>query len=95
MTEQEVKELLKNNLKEKFVFNFFKKEKLDESILEKYIGHFDEPYQFEKIVLEKTPENWWIEFVKDNFYVEELWSCISKHQILSESFIEKHSDKVI
>ena len=95
MTEQEVKELLKNNLKEKFVFNFFKKEKLDESILEKYVGYFDPLYQFEKIVLEKTPENWWIEFVENELDIEDLWYFISRHQNLSESFIERHSDKVI
>ena len=94
MTEQEVKELLKNNLNKVFVFRFFKNEKLDEEILEKYVGYFDPLYQFEKIVLEKSPEKWWIEFVENELDIQYLWTCISSNQKLSESFIDRHSKEV-
>ena len=94
MTEKELKELLKNNLNEDFVSNFFVKEKLDEEILEKYVGYFDPLYQFEKIVSEKTPENWWIEFIENEFDIEELWLYTSFFQKLSKEFIERHSNQV-
>ena len=94
MTEQEVKELLRNNLNICFISDFFVINKLDESILEKYIGYFDEFYRFEKIVSNEVPEGWWIEFVENELDIEDLWYFISRHQILSESFINKHSNKV-
>ena len=94
MAEQETDKLLKNNLNKDFVYNFFITNKLDEYILEKYIGYFDEFYQFERIVSNKVPEEWWIEFVENKFGIKELWDIISFSQILSEVFIERHSNEV-
>ena len=94
MTEQTVNQLLKFHLNEDFVYDFFKNYKLDEEILEKYVGYFDPLYRFEKIVLEEEPENWWIEFVENEFGIKKLWYMISRFQELSEGFIERHSKKV-
>lgn len=44
--------------------------------------------------MQKTPENWWIEFVKDNKFEDSLWKIVSSFQDLSEPFIERHFDKV-
>ena len=90
MTEQEIKELLKNNLNEYYVYNLFINEKLDESILEKYIGYFDPLCQFEMIVTNKIPESWWIKFVENESVIKKLWDIISTFQKLSEEFIERH-----
>ena len=94
MTEKKLSQLLRNNLNKDFVSDLFAKEKLDESILEKYIGYFDEFYQFEKIACNEVPEDWWIEFVENEFGIEELWDMISIFQELSEEFIERHSNEV-
>ena len=94
MTEKKLSQLLRNNLNKDFVSDFFAKEKLDEDILEKYIGYFDPLYQFEKIVLGEVPEDWWIEFIENEFGIEELWDMISIFQELSEEFIERHSKEV-
>ena len=94
MTEKELSQLLKFHLNEDFVSNLFVNEKLDEDILEKYVGYFDEFYRFEKIVCNEVPEDWWIEFIENEFGIEELWYYISKFQDLSEKFIERHFDKI-
>ena len=94
MKNKKISNLLKNNLNEQFITYFFKNEELDESILEKYIGYFDELYQFERIVSNEVPEDWWIEFVENEFDIQYLWTLISEYQILSELFIEKHSEEV-
>ena len=95
MAEQETDKLLKNNLNKDFVYNFFITNKLDEYILEKYIGYFDEFYQFERIVSNEVPEDWWIEFIEKEADIYLLWCLISVYQILSKSFLEKHSNKLI
>ena len=94
MTEENMKELLKNNLNKNYISKFFEYENLEEEFIERYIGYFDEFYQFEKIVSNEVPENWWIEFIENEFGIEELWSLISVYQKLSEGFIERHSNKV-
>ena len=94
MTEEEVSQLLKNNLNEDFVYDFFITNKLDEDILEKYIGYFNLLYQFEKIVLEEEPENWWIEFVEKEINIQYLWNYISCFQKLSENFISRHFNQL-
>ena len=94
MTEEKMKELLKNNLNKNYISKFFEYENLEEEFIERYIGYFDEFYQFEKIVSNEVPENWWIEFIENEFGIEELWSLISVYQKLSEGFIERHSNKV-
>ena len=94
MTEEEVSQLLKNNLNEDFVYDFFITNKLDEDILEKYIGYFNLLYQFEKIVLEEEPENWWIEFVEKEINIQYLWNYISCFQKLSENFISRNFNQL-
>ena len=94
MVEQETDKLLKNNLNKDFVYNFFITNKLDEYILEKYIGYFDEFYQFERIVSNEVPEDWWIEFIEKEADIYLLWCLVSDSQDISESFIERHSNKV-